>query len=206
MDSVDPPKQLKQNILSRIDRDKYLLKPEISNRLPFWPEWLFKPKPKIALAFCSGMIFSGLLLILLLSAWFTKFSLPYFNLIGTIGISDQLVIEQLYDLPLNSGTAGGRIKVNRFGQLLWLELNFPSGTEVQITLEYDPRILRFDQALLLQSTETSIRTLAKQIIVAGRPGGRVVTFFVKTKPSATIIETTLWSGQIKSIIQKIELN
>jgi hypothetical protein len=201
--SIDPPKYLKNNIMNRIDRERYQLK---KNWLQSWLEWFYKPKPRVVLAFCSGMIFAGMLLILLISGWFSKYPVSNFNLIGTIGVSDHPVIEKLYDLPLNTGEYSGRIKVNRFEQLLWLDMNFSSAKDIDIKLKYNPGILHFDQSLLLQSKEMSLQTLDKQIIISGRQGGQAIVFFVKNKPPATEIEVTVSSDQVKSLTQKIELN
>jgi len=206
VNSVDPPKNLKNNIMNRIDCEKYRTKPVIQNRFTFWLEWFFKPKPNVALAFCSGMILGGVLLILILSGWFSKYPVSNLNLMGTIGISDHPAIEKLYDLPLYIGEYSGRIKVNRFEQLFWLDINFSSGKDIDIKLEYDPGIIHFDQALLLQSKEMSVQTLDKQILISSRHGGQAAVFFVKNNPPTTVIEVTVWSGQVKSITQKIELN
>jgi len=203
---IDPPERLKNNILHRIDRSKYGITPEIQNKYPVWLEWLFKPKPKVALAFCSGMIVGGLLLLLLLSGWFSKYPLANLNLVGTIGSSDHPFIEKLYNWPTDMNKNSWEIQVNRLEQLIWMDLNFLSGTNVEIKLKYDPAILNFDQSLVQQSPEISIQTLDKQLIISSKQGGHSMVFFVKIKSAATIIDVTINSGQDKSITHKIVLN
>ena len=197
--SIDPPEHLRNNILNQINREKYRAKPVIQNKVQFWLEWFFKPKPKVALAFCSGMILGAVLLMLLLLGWFSKYPVSNLNLIGTIGINDHAGIEKLYDLPLNISESIGRIKVNRFDQLVWLDMNFSSGKNTEIKLDYDPGILRFDQSLLFRSKEISVQSSDKQIIVSGRQGGQAMVFFVKNKPPTTVIEITVYRDQSKSL-------
>jgi hypothetical protein len=200
--SVEPPPHLRTGILRQMNYEKYRPIKFQQTGFQSWLDWVFKPKPGVALAFCSGFLVGGILLLALLTVWFSRDPVSNMNLTGTIGMgAAQPVIEILYDFHLSTA----RIKVNRYDQLVWLEINFSDDQDMEIKLDYDGTIITADPSLLLRSERIVLKASDNQLIIKSREGGHLAVFFIKLKPAATVIDITVFNGQEKGRVEKIQL-
>jgi hypothetical protein len=142
VDEIDPSANLKKNILNSIDPKLYRtkIKESISKSSIF--DIFLKPKPRLAYVFTLGLV-AGLLIY---SIFFTNLhqqTMDEDDLYGTIGINENVNVNKLQSIPIESSELNGLINLNRIENVFFFEVVLVSSNEYELLFEFEPQMIDF---------------------------------------------------------------
>lgn len=150
LEKVNPPARLKQNILNNIDHGLYAPKASVG-RKNLWFSFNY-PSHKISLAFASGLLI-GILMFSLYKAEDVYYGKDIY---GSIGLQDMGNLNTINESTINSMEVSGLFTASHSADVLLLDVNLQSYSDVLFSIEYDPEVLVFSGFKNLERSDSHL--------------------------------------------------
>jgi hypothetical protein len=189
---IDPPSNLKKNIMNAIDLNLYS-KVNINKKNPWaFTHWLFPSNPKLAYAFAIGLIFGFFITALWLQDHIQKKPVDLRDFYGTIRMSEESEIEKIKESMIDLPKGSGSISIHRLDHYLFLNINISSAEKFNFILEYNDIEVRFINFMPLSNDKIILETMDKAIVVSGSESSMFRLTFSEIKDNITPINYKLF--------------
>jgi hypothetical protein len=142
VNDVEPPPGLRQRIMDSIDPGRYPLKSGVGARPPFW-QGLLKPRLRLAYAFGVGVLVGLVVYSLMIGKGPGVEALDVRSLYGTIAGYGQEAFHETDAVSVDVPGLRGEIRLLKSGYLVVVAQDLRSDGPLEITLTFDPAVLRF---------------------------------------------------------------
>ncbi len=189
---IDPPSNLKKNIMNAIDLNLYS---KVNNRKQkqwAFTRWLIPSNPKLAYAFTIGLIFGFIITAVWLQDHIQKKPVDMRDFYGTIRMSEESEIEKIKESMIDLPQAKGSISIHRLDHYLLLNINICTAEKFNFILEYNDTEVRFLNFMPLNNNKNIFETKDNAIVVSGRENSIFRLTFSKIKDSITPINYKLF--------------
>jgi hypothetical protein len=198
VNDLDPPSNLKKNIMNAIDLNLYS-KVNIRKKNQ-WSvtRWLFPSNPKLAYAFALGLIFGFFITALWLQEQIQKTD-DMKDFYGTIRMSEESGIEKIKESKIDLPQASGSVSIHRLNHYLILDIKIRTSAKFNFILEYNDTEVRFTSFMPLADDKNILELKDKAIVVSGNENSMFRVKFNEINDSIMPIKYKLFiSGKLIS--------
>lgn len=188
--SVDPPADIKKNIMNSIDlnlykgkKKKFLYKPHSSRR-----DSLFSPR--MAVAFAGGLIV-GIFLLLQVPLDKEKYFPDGRDFVGTIGMHIEGRFAPLAKLDINVSDISGFVQFTQYNEYIGCEINVQADDNYELLFEYDSANNYFYGVKPVNNIKISLENGNNYVRFANSTNVRFLLFFYRKSPLASEIELSI---------------
>ena len=173
---IDPPSNLKKNIMNAIDLDLYS---KVNNRKQ--KQWAF-----------IGLIFGFFVTAVWWQDHIQKKPVDMRDFYGTIRMNEESEIGKIKESMIDLPQARGSISIHRLDHYLLLNINISTTEKFNFILEYNDTEVRFINFMPLNNNKNILETKNKAIVVSGSENSIFRLTFSKIKDSITPINYKLF--------------
>lgn len=205
---VDPPENLKKNIISAIPVDRYKANAKKIGLIHYFNTFLFEGKPRFAYAF-SGGVLTGIIVILLVLSVLGKNNLINFsNLRGTIGANSSTpIFHAVENLDMDGANLKGNIELSCSDNSVLIKLSLKTPNDVNVIIEFNENemnILEFKKSnnlgneLIVDKHSLQFSNIGENNyqIVFARKTAALLPFSLKIDSAATILFEHFFLGSM----------
>lgn len=203
---VEPPKNLKADILNSINWNRYKHKKRNFSLHSIFADWMLKPQLKFAYSFAIGIIAGVIIYSLFSTSIKMGNQVNTDDLYGTIGLKDPADLKELQHIPLDLDELQGDIYLKQFKNFIVFDINLHSKLASELFLGYESPSYQFqgfhqssDNNIFLEEGNNFVR-------VSNLENANYQIFFNRDTQKPTPIDLKISiSGQIR-IHQSVYVN
>jgi hypothetical protein len=188
IDDIDPPLNLKKNILNSIDSNRYHTNDAVGRERSSPLDWFTSKNSRVVLAFAAGLIVGLVLYSVFIIDSGQNQQLDNLNFYGTIGIPENVESKMLDQISLESPGLSGSIMLFKYHTIVWFEINLTNSAQYDLTLSFDQSILKFTDLKPLDYTQTMIDNGQNHLKITIYEPSRFLLLFTQLAPVNTLLE------------------
>jgi hypothetical protein len=200
---VEPPSDLSNGIMNRIDLKRYPRKDVKPVRNIPVKSILAKFEPKMAIAFGVGAVAVLFILILMQDHRIDIPENDWKDYYGTIGINENLNFKSKEKIPIHVQSIRGSITHKQTGAVLGLEISLQADQNFELWVEYDAQHLRWNGIKPLNGLSFGLETGNNILKIIHKTDMELFLFFIRTGETESPLDLKLlqsdemvWQGKI----------
>jgi len=188
IDDVDPPLNLKKNILNSIDSNRYHTNDAVGRERSLLLDWFTSKNSRVVLAFAAGLLVGIILYSVFIIDAGQNQQLNNLNFYGTIGIPENVNFKMLDQISHESSALNGHIRLFKYDAIIWFEINLTPTTQCDLIFSFDQSILRFSDLKPLDYTQTMIDNGQSNLKITLYEPSRFLLLFTQLTPENTLLD------------------